>query len=768
MSLMTRLFGFRGGLHLDYRKEMSTGTPIQIAPVPPQLILPLSQHAGNPAKPRVKVGDRVLRGQTIADADGFVSLPVHAGTSGIVSAIEPRPIPHASGLSAPCIVIDADGKDEALATPEWEPAEDINALDAQTIRDRVRRAGVSGLGGAGFPSFIKLAPGHPVETLIINGAECEPYISCDQLLMAERADEIIGGIQVILHTIRAGRCLIGIEDNKSWAIAALKAAAAADQRIEVVVVPTRYPQGGEKQLIQTLTGLEVPSRGLPLDLGLVVQNPGTARAVWRAIRHAEPLTSRVVTVTGSAVSHPQNFDARIGTPMRFLIDLAGGYTTPPDRLLMGGPMMGFALPTDTLPIVKSTNCILATAPGELRPDEDAMPCIRCGACQDACPINLLPQQMYWHARGKEYDKAQSLNLFDCIECGCCAQVCPSHIPLVQYYRHAKTEIWSEQQEKRKADAARERHEARLARIEREERAKEEARARKKALLAASQAAAKPAAATAPSPVEASASAVGNDDPVARAIAAAKAKKAAAPAADSTSDDPVARAIAAAKAKKAAATSGTAETDDPVARAIAAAKAKKAAANADAAATNTKRAKPSAADDERIAAAVAAAQARKAAKAAAAAQPQATTEADDPVARAIAAAQARKAAQSADASVPAAPQSSSATTGDADDPVARAIAAAQARKAAKAAAVASESPSAPTPATNNTADEDPVARAVAAAKAKKAAKAAAAVAPEPVPAAASETSAQTDDPVARAIAAAKARKAARAAGETPTE
>jgi electron transport complex protein RnfC len=740
MSLMTRLFGFRGGLHLDYRKEMSTGTPIHIAPVPPQLILPLSQHAGNPAKPRVKVGDRVLRGQTIADADGFVSLPVHAGSSGIVSAIEPRPIPHASGLSAPCIVIDTDGLDEALPVPEWDPAEDINALDAQTIRDRVRRAGVSGLGGAGFPSFIKLAPGHPVETLIINGAECEPYISCDQLLMAERADEIVGGIQVILHTIRAGRCLIGVEDNKRWAIAALKAAAAPDPRIEVVVVPTRYPQGGEKQLIQTLTGLEVPSRGLPLDLGLVVQNPGTARAVWRAIRHAKPLISRVVTVTGSAVSHPQNFEARIGTPMRFLIDQAGGYTTPPERLLMGGPMMGFALPDDSLPIVKSTNCILATAPGELRPDEDAMPCIRCGACQDACPINLLPQQLYWHARGKEYDNAQSLNLFDCIECGCCAQVCPSHIPLVQYYRHAKTEIWSEQQEKRKADAARERHEARLARIEREERAKEEARARKKALLAASQAAAKPAAATPPASAEEAVT--GGDDPVARAIAAAKAKKAAAPAADNTADDPVARAIAAAKAKKAA-------------------------ANAGSEAPEVKRAKPAAADDARIAAAIAAAQARKAAKAAAAvAAPATTTETDDPVAKAIAAAKARKAAKhAAGAAAQNETTDAAATTdtqqpaGDSDDPVTRAIAAAQARKAAKAAA-ASAGP-------NPTADagDDPVARAIAAAQAKKAAKAAAAA---PAPAAASETSADADDPVARAIAAAKARKAARAAGDPPTE
>ncbi|MGB0219161.1 MAG: electron transport complex subunit RsxC [Sinimarinibacterium flocculans] len=729
MSLMQRLFNFRGGLHLDYRKEMSTRHPIRVAPVPPQLVLPLSQHAGAPAKPVVKVGERVLRGQTIAQPDGFVSVPIHASSSGTVVAIESRPIPHVSGLAAPCIVIDTDGRDESLPAPEWAPVDDFSALDAKTLRETVRRAGIAGLGGAGFPSFIKLSPGRSVETLIINGAECEPYISCDQQLMAERADEIVGGVQVILQAIGAPHCLIGVEDNKPDAIAALRAAAAHDERIQVRVVPTRYPQGGEKQLIQTLTGREVPSEGLPLDIGLVVHNPGTARAVYRAVRHAEPLTARIVTVTGGAVAQPQNFEARIGTKMQFLIEQAGGYVQPPGRLLMGGPMMGFALPSDALPIIKSTNCILAAAPGELRPDEAAMPCIRCGACQEACPVNLLPQQLYWHARGGEFDKTRALNLFDCIECGCCAQVCPSHIPLVQYYRHAKTEIWAEDREKRKADAARERHEARQARLEREEREKEEARARKKAQLAARKAAADSGEAP---PAAGATPAVSTDDPVAAAIAAAKAKKAAAQTAggSAAADDPVARAIAAAKAKKAASTdrSNATPADDPVARAIAAAKAKKAAAEAggptEAPVVRPRKVPPS---DDAVAAAIAAAQARKAAKAADSA-PADAPPADDPVARAIAAAKARKAAAE--------------QAQDAADPVAQAIAAAKAKKAAREAATAPAS-------------DDPVAKAIAEAKAKKSAKEATA-------------SDNADDPVARAIAAAKARKAAKDAAATPAD
>lgn len=510
MSIGQHLYDFFGGLKLDYHKEESTRTPIKVAPVPPLLVLPLSQHTGAPAKCVVKAGDYVYRGQTIAQAEGYVSLPIHASSSGTVVAIEDRLVPHPSGLPAPCIVIETDGRDTPLPQPEWEPAEDYTKLDPAVLRERVRRAGVAGLGGAVFPSFIKLNPGRPIDLLVLNGAECEPYITCDQALMAERAERIIAGAQVILHAINAQRCIIGIEDNKPESIEAMARASAADARIQVQVVPTRYPQGGSKQLIQTLTGKEVPMEGLSLDLGIVPYNVATAAAVWDAIAKAQALISRTVTVTGSGVRQPQNIEARLGTPFSFLIEQAGGYSEPPATVIMGGPMMGFSVPSDEVPVTKATNTILVATPRDIAPPQETMPCIRCGDCVDVCPVKLLPQQLYWFARGKEFEKAQEHSLFECIECGCCAQVCPSRIPLVQYYRFAKTEIWAQEREKRKADAARVRHEMRLERLKREERAKEEARARKKAALAArdQSSAAAPGAA---------------DDPVTAAIARAKAK-----------------------------------------------------------------------------------------------------------------------------------------------------------------------------------------------------------------------------------------------------
>lgn len=635
-----RLHDFPGGLHLDYRKDLSTGQPIARAQLPPQLLIPLSQHIGGAAKACVKVGDQVRRGQTLAEAQGAVSAALHAPTSGTITAIERRAVPHPSGLSADCLVLVPDGEDRGLDAPEWTPAPDFTQLDGVQIRDIARRAGIVGLGGAAFPSAIKLNPGRSVHTLIINGAECEPYISCDQMLMTEHADEIVLGIQVVLHALKAPRCLIGIEDNKPKAIRALSDATRSDPRIHVVVVPTRYPQGGEKQLILTLTGEEVPSEGLPLDLGIVCHNPATVRAIGRAVCLGEPLIERVVTITGEALRHPQNLWVRLGTSVGFLIEQVGGYTQPPGRLLMGGPMMGFRLPGLDVPVVKATNCVLALPEERTRETATAQPCIRCGECATVCPARLLPQQLYWHARAREYEQAEALNLFDCIECGCCALVCPSHIPLVQYYRHAKTEIWNAEAEKRQADAARLRHEARLARLEREDRAKEEARARKKAALAASASAATPATASAASPTPATTE---GDDPVARALARAQARKAGgavpAPASIETTDS--------APATETDTATKTAD-DDPVAKAIAAAKARKSAQQAAAPAT----------------------------------EPEATSEnADDPVARALATAQARKAAKAAVAPKP----NAAAKASEEDDPVAKALATAKARKAAKAAA-----------------------------------------------------------------------------------
>ncbi len=487
MDAARTLWQFHGGLHLPGNKAQSTAHPLAPAPLPRHLILPLHQHIGEPAEVLVKPGERVLKGQRVARPHGFVSAPVHASSSGTVVEIAERPVPHPSGLNAPCVVIETDGHDEPV--PAEHAGEDFLGLDPSKLRNRIREAGIVGLGGAGFPTFIKMNPGpsRRIELLIVNGAECEPFISCDDMLMRERADEIFGGSQILLHALQAERCLIAVEDDKPAAIAALRdwLLQHPDERFEVVPIPTIYPSGGERQLIYVLTGKEVPSSGLPADIGIVCQNPGTVAAVYRAIHHGEPLISRIVTVTGDGVAQPRNLDVRIGTPFSELIAACGGYTEQVDRLIMGGPMMGFALRSDEVPVIKTTNCILAATPATLPPPAPALPCIRCGDCVDVCPADLLPQQLYWYAHAREFDKTQDYNLFDCIECGCCAYVCPSHIPLVQYYRFAKTEIWAQEKERRKADLARQRHEFRLQRLEREKRERaERLRKKKKALKTA--------------------------------------------------------------------------------------------------------------------------------------------------------------------------------------------------------------------------------------------------------------------------------------------
>ncbi len=480
-----KLWHFHGGLHLEAHKRASTREPILLMRVPRWIILPLQQHIGEAAEPLVRVGDHVKKGQLIARATSYVSAGVHASTSGVVHAIEPRPVPHPSGLSAPCIVIETDGKEE-WSEEHLPPMEGYDHLDPVALRNRVREAGLVGLGGAAFPTAVKLNPGNekPIDTLILNGAECEPYISCDDMLMRERAPEIVEGLRIIRHALGPKHCIIGIEDNKPEAFEALCEALGGEEAggIRIARVPTIYPAGGERQLIKVLTGREAPSNGLPADIGVICHNVGTAVAVFHAVALGEPLLSRVVTVTGGGVSTPRNLEVLLGTPISELIEYLGGYTDKAERLIMGGPMMGFALPSDEAPVIKGSNCILVAAEHELSTPGPAMPCIRCGDCVSVCPARLLPQQLYWFARAKDFDRAQDYALFDCIECGCCATVCPSNIPLVQYYRFAKTEIWASEREKQKADIARRRHDARLERLEREKREKAERHARKQAAL----------------------------------------------------------------------------------------------------------------------------------------------------------------------------------------------------------------------------------------------------------------------------------------------
>jgi electron transport complex protein RnfC len=372
-----------------------------------------------------------------------------------------------------CIILASDGLDEWA---EREAIADYHSLDRDTVLERIREYGIAGLGGAGFPTNIKLRPTkhRKVSTLILNGAECEPYITADDMVMRERANEIVSGLRIMAWILRPERCVIAIEDNKPEAIEALKKATEKTQT-EVVVIPTKYPSGGEKQLIQILTGMEVPSGGIPADIGVMCQNTGTAIAVSRAIHQGEPLISRVTTITGRAVSNPGTYDVLLGTPIEHLLAQAGLEPRQLQRLILGGPMMGYTLETPGVPVVKTTNCVIAATAEELPAPPPEQPCIRCGMCAEACPMELLPQQLFWHSKAGELEKAEHLNLFDCIECGACSYVCPSSIPLVHYYRAAKGEIRIQQAEHLKADRARERFEARQARLEREQQEKEQRR-----------------------------------------------------------------------------------------------------------------------------------------------------------------------------------------------------------------------------------------------------------------------------------------------------
>ena len=468
-----KAWDFPGGLYLPPNKAQSTAGPIVQAPLPSRLILPLQQHTGAPALPCVDVGERVLKGQMIASPGSAISAAVHAPTSGTVVAIGEQPYPHPSGLLAEAIVIDADGLDEWAPL---QPCPDYRQESPAALLERIRQAGIAGLGGAGFPTAAKLAArtAEDLHTLVINGAECEPYISADDMLMRERAAELVEGIEILIHLLQPQQVLLGIEDDKPQAIEALRQAI-GERAIELRVVPTKYPSGGERQLIQLLSGREVPSGGLPADIGMVCVNVGTAVALRDALILGRPLISRITTLTGAALARPMNVEALLGTPVGELLEFAGPDRGRLGRLVMGGPLMGVTLGDLQAPLIKTANCLLAATAEELPVPPPALPCIRCGDCAQACPASLLPQQLYFFARGDDHEQLQAYNLFDCIECGACAYVCPSSIPLVQYYRAAKADIRELQLKQQKAEHSRLRFEHRQERLRREEQRKAEER-----------------------------------------------------------------------------------------------------------------------------------------------------------------------------------------------------------------------------------------------------------------------------------------------------
>lgn len=670
------LWDFHGGIHPADNKLQSSQSPVVDAGLPPRLIIPLRQHAGPAGDLLVQVGDKVKKGQPLTRYAKGRIVPVHASTSGTITEIGNHTVAHPSGLGDLCVILTPDGEDE---WGERNGKPDYWNLERGELLERIQQAGVAGLGGAVFPTHSKLdGRGQLTEILIVNGLECEPYITTDDRLMQQYADEIMDGIRVLKHLLKPKLTLIGVEDNKPEAIEQLTRHA-TDEDVLVKTVPTKYPSGGAKQTIELLTGRQVPKGGRAVDIGIMVLNVATVFAIKRAIIDGEPLIERIVTLTGDSFKKPGNAWVRLGTPVRWLLQRFELQPEAEQRVIMGGPMMGFTLPHAMVPVVKATNCLLAPTQAELPAPGPEQPCIRCSACADACPATLLPQELYWYSRAKEYDKAEKLNLMDCIECGACAWVCPSEIPLVQYYKIAKDDIREARAEAEKAERAKQRFEAKQARFEREKAAREarhaEAAAQRRQTMTAA----------------------GGEDPVAAALARIKAKQ----------DAPI-TAIAA-----------TAEGLPDNSAVIAAREARKREAEARRAAKLAESANS---------------------ETAAAAQPaEAVDPASDPkkaaIAAALARAKAKKAAQAGDSAEPAA-ETAAAPAVDADqqkaevDPKKAAIAAAIARAKAKKAEANGE----PVSAANGTAAEadiqsdapvDPkkaaIAAAIARAKAKKAAQ-----------------------------------------------
>jgi len=782
-----KIWDFDGGIHPPEMKTQSNGTPLRQLPLADRYIIPLKQHIGHEGELCVQPGDHLLRGQPLTFGNGRM-LPVHAPTSGTVTAIAPHMTAHPSGLTETCVFITPDGDDRWI---ERETISDYRQLSREEVVTRIHQAGVAGLGGAGFPTATKLKGGlRGINTLIINAAECEPYITADDRLMQDYAAEVLEGCRILGWVLQAERVLIGIEDNKPQAIAALRQALGKESDLAIRVVPTKYPSGGAKQLTKILTGKEVPHGGRSTDIGVLMQNVGTAWAVKRAIIDGEPITERVVTLTGEAIARPANVWGRLGTPVSHLLREVGFKPGKNQMVIMGGPLMGFTLPALDVPIVKISNCILAPSASEMGEELEEQSCIRCSACADACPANLLPQQLFWYSQGGDHDKARAHHIDDCIECGACAYVCPSNIPLVQYYRQEKAELRAIDLEAQRTAEAKARFEARQTRLEREKLAREARHEQAKRKVSASQqtqidaarervydknraadetdalnaaALAEQKARHAQALVEQAEQQM-ETEPVTRqavdprkaaveaAIARAKAKQASAAVASESANNHASPAARAARVEKV----GVDPRKAAVEAAIARAKAKKAAQHGDAVPDAASADAEQSADPRKAAveAAIARAKAKKAAQAAAsdaepqqatdvAENPQADAPAVDPrkaaVEAAIARAKAKKAAQAAASE--AAPQQATdvAENPQADAPavdprkaaVEAAIARAKAQKAAQAAASEAAPQQATDVAENPQADApvvDPrkaaVEAAIARAKAKKAAQAAA--------------------------------------------
>ncbi|WGE78430.1 electron transport complex subunit RsxC [Actinobacillus equuli] len=792
-----KLWAYPGGIHPMENKKQSNQKPIRSLHLPKFFYVPVVQHSGWAGELIVNVGDKVLKGQALTKGDNFRQLPVHSPTSGTVLGIEPHVSAHPSGLPEVTVIIETDGKDEWI---ERQPIDDFLTLTSDQIIQKVYQYGIAGLGGAVFPTASKLSLADKrCKLLIINGAECEPYITCDDRLMQDYTAELIEGIRILRYVLRPEEVVLAIEDNKPKAIKAIQKALKGSDDIHVQPIPTKYPSGASDQLVQVLTGLEIPQGKRTIEMGIVMHNVGTAFAVKRAVMDDEPLIERVVTLTGDKIRNKGNVWARLGTPIQHLLEQVDYQADSRFPVFLGGPMTGFILQSLQAPVTKTANCIIAPDHFEYAPPEPERSCIRCSSCSDACPVGLLPQQLYWFARSDDHDKSKEYHLDACIECGVCAYVCPSYIPLIQYFRQEKAKIAEIEEKAKKAEDAKIRFEAREARLQKEK----EARTARIAQAADKRR-------------EEIASSAG-EDPVAAALARIKAKKAEAQTAEPVhvkadikangepdNSELMAQRRARRLAKQAEVTNEVndnlsinavqqVEETDPkkaaVAAALARARAKKAAQMPGQAVENTEKvATATEAEDPRkaaVAAALARAKAKKVAQQALEQVVENTekvataTEAEDPrkaaVAAALARAKAKKVAQQALEQVVENTEKV-ATAAEVEDPRKAAVAAALARAKAKKAAQ-----QAPEQAVENaekvataTEAEDPrkaaVAAALARAKAKKAAQQAQEQAVENAEKVATAT--EAEDPrkaaVAAALARAKAKKAAQQTQEQAVE